>query len=39
MSVDTNNRAAAREATRHVRQTGHTVTVEQGIVYAVTVKT
>jgi hypothetical protein len=29
---------AARAATRHVRQTGHTVEVEQGIVYSVRVK-
>lgn len=28
---------AARSATRHVRETGHTVSVEQGIVYAVSV--
>jgi hypothetical protein len=29
---------AAREATRHVRQTGHTVSVKQEIVYYVRVK-
>jgi hypothetical protein len=29
---------AARSATRHVRETGHTVTVEQGIHYTVCVR-
>ena len=30
---------AAREATKHVRETGHTVSVDQGTVYTVRLKT